>query len=118
MDNRIKVGVRIRPMSSKEVTEGAASTVSADQGRILTNQADAKKSGSNFNFDWTFDSNAGQRVIYDDMCKPLIDKVFEGYNATFFACERPPPLSPLLHELTPCRWSNRRRQDIYDGHHL
>ena len=22
------------------------------------------------------------------MCKPLIDKLFEGYNATFFACKK------------------------------
>ncbi len=86
MDNRIKVGVRIRPLSSKEQSEGANSTVHADaSGKIVAQNNENKK--NNYNFDWSFDSNADQRAVYDSMCKPLIDKVFEGYNATFFACK-------------------------------
>eukprot|EP00981_Chlorochromonas_danica_P006568 scaffold1435_cov162-Ochromonas_danica.AAC.2 len=71
MDNRIKVGVRIRPLSQKEISEGASNTVVADHGgRILINSE--KK--ANFNFDWSFDTSADQRAVYDSMCKPLIDK--------------------------------------------
>ena len=84
-NNRIKVGVRVRPLSNKETQEGANSTVITDaNGRILIG-SDQKKQP--FQFDWTFGSSSEQRQIYDTMCKPLIDKYFEGYNATFFACK-------------------------------
>ncbi len=85
MDNRIKVGVRVRPLSTKETQDGSTSTVITDSnGRILIG-ADQKK--QQFQFDWSFQTSSEQRQIYDTMCKPLIDKFFEGYNATFFACK-------------------------------
>ena len=88
MDNRIKVGVRIRPLSSKELGENASSTVHTEPGGRVVTYQDNKK--NNFNFDWSFDSDSSQRAVYDSMCKPLIDRVFEGYNATFFACKSQP----------------------------
>lgn len=86
MDNRIKVGVRIRPLSSKEIQEGGSTFVQADStGKILFKND--SKSSSDFQYDWAFGPNSDQRIVYEKMCKTLIDKVFEGYNATFFACK-------------------------------
>ena len=84
MDNRIKVGVRARPLSSKESQE--INVLSFNNGEIFVK--DNKK--THFNFDWAFDANSNQRQIYNDMCFPLIERVFEGYNATFFACKNSP----------------------------
>ena len=85
MDNRIKVGIRVRPLSTKEQNENSCNAVSCDdqRGRIAVGE---KK--TQFGFDWVHGSNAAQRAIYDKMCLPLIDKCFEGYNATFFACKQ------------------------------
>ena len=89
MDNRIKVGVRVRPLSKKELTEGGTSssvTTEDTQGRIVVSgDNNARKNG--FSFDWVFGVNSEQRQLYDSMCMPLIEKFFEGYNATFFACK-------------------------------
>ncbi|RYH19890.1 hypothetical protein EON65_25370 [archaeon] len=85
MENKIKVGVRIRPLSTKELGESASSTVCTEQGGKVVTFQDNKK--NHYGFDWAFDSESSQRLIYDSMCKPLIDSVFQGYNATFFACK-------------------------------
>lgn len=85
MENRIKVGVRVRPLSAKEISESSANTVITDeQGHIFIGNDNKKAS---FQFDWSFGSNSQQRELYDMMCKPLIDQFYEGYNTTFFACK-------------------------------
>jgi hypothetical protein len=53
------------------------------------------RSKNNFQFDWAFGSTSLQDRIYDEMCKPLIEKLYQGYNATFFACK-------LQNELSIC----------------
>jgi hypothetical protein len=86
MDTKIKVGVRIRPLNSKENEEGSRCVIDSDQGRFVqTTKAAARK--HNFEFDWAFDSSASTQAIYEATCRPLIDQVFDGFNATFFACK-------------------------------
>ncbi len=88
MDNRIKVGVRIRPLSTREIQENSPSTVVAENsGRLMLTNDNNGKSKNAYKFDWSYGPQGNQRSIYDDMCRPLVDKIFEGYNATFFACK-------------------------------
>jgi hypothetical protein len=93
MDNRIKVGVRVRPLSIKEQQEasgpttGAAVTTARDGSISVFSTSGDSKTKLNFKYDWAFGPNSSQDAIYGDMCKPLIDRVFDGYNATFFACK-------------------------------
>jgi hypothetical protein len=99
MDNRIKVGIRIRPFSSKENQENngnyqnkASITANEENGQVnLQNNKDEMinniRNKNSFQFDWSFDQDSTQDKIYESMCHPLIEKFFEGYNATFFACK-------------------------------
>jgi hypothetical protein len=93
MDNRIKVGVRVRPLSIKEQQEasgpttGAAVTTERDGSISVLSGSGESKNKFTFKYDWAFGPNSAQDAIYGDMCKPLIDRVFDGYNATFFACK-------------------------------
>ena len=84
MDNRVKVGVRIRPMVAYECEHGAINAVQADrEGRSVHVNLPARK--NNFDFDWVFPPTASQQHVYDALCKPMINKIFEGFNATVFA---------------------------------
>lgn len=90
IDNRIKVGVRIRPLNAKEASDGLPSTVAAEPNGRLILSSESKENAkirTAYKFDWSYGPQDSQRIIYDDMCKPLIEKIFEGYNATFFACK-------------------------------
>ncbi|KAJ1443025.1 P-loop containing nucleoside triphosphate hydrolase protein [Ochromonadaceae sp. CCMP2298] len=81
MDTKIKVGVRIRPLNDKETEEGAHCVLNTD-GRFVQTTSARKH---NFEFDWAFDASVGTQELYEATCRPLIDQVFEGFNATFFA---------------------------------
>ncbi len=85
MDNRVKVGVRIRPMVPYEIDAGATVAAMSDKNNrsVIFSHPTARK--SNAEFDWVFPQNATQVQVYDALCKPLIDKIFEGFNATVFA---------------------------------
>ena len=90
MENKIKVGVRIRPLNAKEQEEGSKPVINSDDGKyILTNRAGATKK-NNFEYDWAFDINTSNRDLYLTTCRPLIEKVYDGFNATFFACKFSP----------------------------
>ena len=81
-NNRVKVGVRIRPLSSQEIEQGAntAATISKNNKTVSMSSRSNK-----FDFDWAFGPNSTQKELYDATCKPLISNIFEGFNATVFA---------------------------------
>lgn len=128
--NRIKVGVRIRPFSSKETSEVNVSTSSrvsiiANEGNgqvLLTNGRDEfvnnVRNKNTFQFDWSFGPNSCQDGVYKEMCQPLIEKLFEGYNATFFACKYQLWLYNLVLLTKLFRWTNRSRKNLYYGNNF
>ena len=109
----VKVVVRSRPMTEKEISSGYKQIVemNAEQGIIelhppnsssqppitgLFQQPNGKSTnavGSNntnetikrFTFDAVFDANSKQSDIYDQIMRPIVDSVLEGYNCTVFA---------------------------------
>lgn len=85
MENRIKVGVRVRPMSRNEVDSGANAALKVDNENVVSIHAPGRR--NTFEFDWSFDEKSSQASVYHAMCKPMIENIFEGFNATFFACK-------------------------------
>ncbi len=81
---RVKVGVRIRPLSNGELDQGAGSVVSYKDNSIFMN---LQTRSNNFDFDWVFGPNSTQECVYNNICKSLLEHVFEGFNATVFACK-------------------------------
>ena len=80
--NRVKVGVRVRPLSSHELDDGATNVLSCRQSSI---QANVPSKSTRFDFDWVFGEKSPQSDLYTAMCTPLIDNLFLGFNATVFA---------------------------------
>ena len=85
MDTKIKVGVRVRPLNTKEIESSSVSVIDCERDKFVLTKPPAKKSC--FEYDWTFDSASTSRNVYESSCRPLIENVFEGFNATFFACK-------------------------------
>lgn len=81
-DNRVKVGVRVRPLLGMEVEAGAESVIKCSCKRV-TMSVPSKK--NTFDFDWCFGPTTSHRDVYDQVCKPLVKNIFEGFNATVFA---------------------------------
>ena len=78
--HRVKVGVRIRRSNNLEEKLGSKVVVSSDfEGKRC------HLPQRTFDYDWCFDKNVGQRAVYDSMCKPLMEHVFNGFNATVLA---------------------------------
>ena len=83
----VKVVVRCRPLSPKEMSEQRECVVSTDMiAHTITavnpaNQRELK----NFTFDYTYDWNASQEKIFNETAKPILESVMEGYNGTIFA---------------------------------
>ncbi|XP_062594579.1 kinesin-like protein KIF14 [Saccostrea cucullata] len=88
----VTVAVRVRPYSSRELSDGnVRCVVSMDGNETMVRALD---SGHlyRFNFDfsfWSFDSThwefAGQERVYRQLAQPLLVKAFEGYNTCLFA---------------------------------
>jgi hypothetical protein len=85
MESKIRVGVRIRPLNSKELDESSAAAVSSESDKFVVTKGPIKKTC--LEYDWSFDPAATNRIVYEQSCRPLIENIFEGFNATFFACK-------------------------------
>eukprot|EP01041_Mallomonas_annulata_P001612 gene1612-3110_t len=80
---RVKVGVRVRPMAPKELNERAEIVLQKQSSKkLLINIPAAKKE---YDFDFVFGPESTQFDVYNSLCKSLIDSIFLGYNATIFA---------------------------------
>jgi hypothetical protein len=87
MDNRIKVGIRVRPLVSCEKNSPQDVALWCDKANHKIVVGADSRSRSSFAFDWCYPPNEELPEIYENMCQPLINKVFEGYHATLFACK-------------------------------
>lgn len=82
--NRIKVGVRVRPLSESEIN--SLSNPNDRSGSVILSSQNEVLIGKNtFKFDWAFPPQAGQDDLYFSLGKPLVSSLFEGHNTTLFA---------------------------------
>lgn len=77
---QVRVGVRVRPLTSKESSEGGKVIIDANPfDRSIT------LSKRKFTYDCVFNSNISQTELYEDVAPPLLDAFLGGYNATVIA---------------------------------
>ena len=100
----VKVVVRCRPMTEKEIRDGHIRIVEMDtvRGVVELSHSNASMSASSlkssfsdmslpsqvkktFTFDAVYDWNSKQMDLYDETARPLVDSVLEGFNCTIFA---------------------------------
>lgn len=85
----VKVAVRVRPFVPSELEKGCRQIVektslSPSQQLVITGESYNKKEDF-YTFDNVFMMNDGQAEIYEITVKPMIAKLFEGFNVTILA---------------------------------
>ena len=76
--SQVRVGVRIRPVTSKEKSEGGGKEVVDGNTFDRTVTISKRK----FTFDSVFHSDVAQTDLYNDVAPPLLEAFLNGYNAT------------------------------------
>ena len=77
---QVRVGVRIRPLTSKETSEGGRSVVTANSyDKTVT------LSKRQFTYDAVFGPQVSQSALYNDIAPSLLDAFLTGYNSTIIA---------------------------------
>ncbi|CAJ1371811.1 unnamed protein product [Effrenium voratum] len=80
----VQVAVRVRPLSDKEIKEGGTECVEVNDATVTLHQ-DKDQPPAVFAFDHVFGLDSTQPQVFETLGMPLLDKAFEGYNATIFA---------------------------------
>nr|CAH8847563.1 unnamed protein product [Trichobilharzia regenti] len=86
--DNVKVAVRCRPMSKKEISMNnkSVTTINEIDGCVTLQRTDlADDPPKQFTFDVVFGCSSKQTDIYNRVARPIIDKVLEGYNGTILA---------------------------------
>lgn len=85
----VKVSVRCRPLSSKEITDNRECIVIVDTKKselIIKNpKNDSSEPPKTFTYDYAYGPKSSQEQIYCDTAYPIVESVLEGYNGTIFA---------------------------------
>ncbi|RLN26124.1 hypothetical protein BBJ28_00019293, partial [Nothophytophthora sp. Chile5] len=76
--NGLDVAVRVRPLSSVEAAQACQSCVNVVAKSVLL-------SGKRYDFDAAFPPSIQQEHVHEELVTPLLDRFFDGYNATVFA---------------------------------
>lgn len=87
MSDQILVGVRVRPLISREVSDSSALHWSVGDDNIITNiePGTTKSLSSPYKFDRIFDSDFENEDIYSEMAEPIVQSALAGFNGTIFA---------------------------------
>jgi len=91
-NHQITVCIRKRPLASKEIKKKEVDVVTVPSKDQLTihepkSKVDLTKylDNQNFRFDYAFDENASNELVYKYTAKSLVQSIFEGGMATCFA---------------------------------
>jgi hypothetical protein len=75
--SQVRVGVRIRPLTSNEIQQGGKSSL------IVAPPAASIGIGQRqFTYDSVFDPHVAQLDLYESLSAPLLNSFIDGYNAT------------------------------------
>ncbi|CAH2055998.1 unnamed protein product, partial [Iphiclides podalirius] len=81
----VKVVVRCRPLSEKEKNEGYEEVVKVWPERGAVQVYNPKGEDKLFTYDAAYDCTADTKTIYDEMVRPLVASVLDGFNGCVFA---------------------------------
>jgi hypothetical protein len=75
-ESRVKVGVRIRPLTSQEIQQGGKPSLHVDPPSSI------RMGQRQFTYDAVFDAHCAQNDLYESVSTPLLSSFVDGYNAT------------------------------------
>ncbi|CAK80317.1 unnamed protein product (macronuclear) [Paramecium tetraurelia] len=79
----IKVVARLRPLNALEMQQGGECCVSYGEKQITVTVGSNDK--QDFAFDRIFGPDSEQADVFDEVGRPILDSVMNGYNGTIFA---------------------------------
>lgn len=85
MDVNIRVAVRCRPLSGKEIARGCHNIVEISDKAVKVFSADSAEEPKTFTYDHCYDISSTQEQVYEDLGKNIVSQGLEGYNGTIFA---------------------------------
>ncbi|TRZ02867.1 hypothetical protein DNTS_026732 [Danionella cerebrum] len=90
-NSAVTVAVRVRPFSLREKNEKARQVIFMENQETLVQHPDSKQNYT-FTFDFSFCSIdeldgrfASQKLVYETLARPLLERAFEGFNTCLFA---------------------------------
>ena len=83
-NDNIKVAVRVRPLNKNEIAESASNIINIKNDNISITDPVSKKT-RDFAFNYIFDSNTSNSVIYDSIGSNIVDSALLGYNCCVLA---------------------------------
>jgi hypothetical protein len=69
------IGVRVRPLTARELGEGGKEVLAAQNPEVRLGE-------KRFTYDAVFDANVDQNELYAQVSTPLLKSFVEGFNAT------------------------------------
>jgi len=93
----VRVAIRIRPLNSKELAEGAQKCVNkiSGQPQVTVGATDA------YTYDYVFAENDSQNSVYDVAVTKIVNKIFKGYNVTILAYGQVSEILIIIMQVTP-----------------
>ena len=88
MDLNVKVAVRCRPMSSREVSRGCRTIIAMTDKTVAVSHSangDTTQPPKEFTFDHCYYMDSTQEQVYADLGSPVVVQALEGFNGTIFA---------------------------------
>lgn len=85
MDVNVRVAVRCRPLSQKEIARGCIEIVKMTTNSVHIDSIDTQKPERDFTFDFCYFTNSTQDQVYKDIGHPLVEQALDGFNGTIFA---------------------------------
>ena len=87
MDLNVKVAVRCRPMSQRELGRGCQAIITMDGPTAVSvlTPGDASAPPKTFTFDHCYYTDSTQEQVYADLGGPVVAQALEGFNGTIFA---------------------------------
>src|SRR5690349_20850107 len=83
----VKVAVRVRPINTSEINRGCLQVVEKTAGlpQLAVTGETTSKVQDYYTFNNVFMPDDGQQEVYESCVKPILGKLFEGYNVTILA---------------------------------
>lgn len=85
MDLNVKVAVRCRPMSKKEIARGCKNITTITPKTVAIKSPDGNEEDKQFTFDNCYDETSTQMQVYGDIGKSIVAQALDGFNGTVFA---------------------------------
>jgi len=90
METNVKVAVRTRPLSQKEIERGCSTIIKTAATSVHidvppNDESNTGKVARDFTFDHCYDIKSTQEKVYADLGGPVVSQALDGFNCTIFA---------------------------------